>query len=149
MMKKTMICVNLESDTLDHFKSVLSDWQWSKNDEVHFVHGFQVQYYADNFNITTFPGTEDQKGIESAVIEALLPFEDQVLSGAQKPKVFNKCILASNTKSEIVKYAKDNEIDEMIISTKLKSGIDNFFSSSFTEYMLRHANCSIRVLRIK
>ena len=147
-MKSLMVCVNLENDSVNGLKEKLAKINWHEIKDVHFVHGFQTQYYSDNFNITTYPSLTDQENIKAAVIETLETFQKEIFQG-QTPQVINQCLISSKPKADMVDYAHKNKIDEMIIATKVKSGFERLFSSSFSEYMLRHADCSIHIIRIK
>ena len=62
-------------------------------------------------------------------------------------KIISKCMLVSFPKESLANYARDNQIDTMVIGTRGKHGISGLFSSSFAEYMIRHASCELRIIR--
>lgn len=148
-MKKLMICVDLKDQLLNVCKTNMKKWNFDDVDEVHIVHGFQIQVYTDNFYFSSYPAEAEYSGIEKSVDDVLEALEKEAFEGKDYPslKVVKKCIFSANPKGAIADYARDNEIDEMIIATRGVSGIEGLFSSSFAEYMIRHSNASLRILR--
>ncbi|MFT6604217.1 MAG: tRNA G37 N-methylase Trm5, partial [Bacteriovoracaceae bacterium] len=58
-MKKILVAVDLNDDSMKLIKRSLKKRNWSDVEEVHLVHGFQLQVYADNFLFAAYP-MEDQ-----------------------------------------------------------------------------------------
>ena len=146
-MKKLMVCVDLTDRSIDLYKKQLKEWNWDEWDEVHFVHGFRSQVYADNFYFSAFP-TELQVGsIEESVQSVLDGLGSYFVDGGFKGKVVCKCIVSHNPKGSLRNYADENDIYQMLIETRGKHGLEGLFSSSFAEFMVRHAPCRVLVLR--
>ncbi|MBT4791108.1 MAG: universal stress protein [Halobacteriovoraceae bacterium] len=146
-MKKVMVCVDLSDESIEFFKKSLKAVDWSGIDEVHFVHGFQKHIYADNFYFTTFPLETEFADIEKSVVDVMKTFEAEIYGDKKKPNIVNKCIISNTPKKAMSEYAKESNVDEMIIATRGHTGIEGLFASSFAEYMLRHAACNLRILR--
>ena len=70
-----------------------------------------------------------------------------IFAASDTPTIIKKCIMCDFPKEDLAEYVTENNIDEMVVGTRGKSGIVGFFSSSFAEYMVRHAHCSLRVIR--
>jgi nucleotide-binding universal stress UspA family protein len=147
MKKSIMVCVDLNDNSLNLFKEDLKTWDLQAVKEVHFVHGFQSQHYADAFYFNIYPPENDYGDIEKSVQEVLKPLEDIVKEANSEIQVVRKCIIVISPKGSLCDYAKDKNIDSMVIGTRVKHGIAGLFSSSFTEYMVRHAPCELRIIR--
>lgn len=142
-MKKVLVAVDLSDHSMNLLKKKMKTKDWLAVSEVHFVHGFQLQLYADNFFFTAYP-MEDQYGdVEKSVSELLDQLANSQFEEGSSQKIFKKCLISSAPTHEIVEYAKENKIDEIIIGTRGKHGIEGVFSSSFAEYMIRHVPCDL------
>lgn len=146
-MKKIMMCIDLKNESVDLFLKDIKKTDWKDINEVHFVHGFQLQYYADTFYFTSYPLESQYAEIEQSVMQVLRPLEDAVKDLNSEVKSFTKCMIASSPKESLIDYAKKNAINSMVIGTRGKHGIEGLFSSSFAEYMVRHAHCELRIIR--
>lgn len=147
MKKKIMVCVDLSNLSVDLFKKDLRDWSWDGIEEVHFVHGFQLQHYADAFCYSYYPTKEQEEGVEDSVKEVLAPLENIVKELAPGVKTYKKCLIVGAPKDAICDYAEEKKIDRMVIGTRGIHGVAGIFSSSFAEYMVRHAPCELRIIR--
>lgn len=147
-MKKVMVAVDLSDHSINLLKDKLSQRDWSGVSEVYLVHGFQLQIYADNFYFTAYPMEDQYEDVKKSVDELLDGLSKEVFK-AGGPKVISECLISSSPAKELADYAGEKKIDEMIIATRAKHGISGLFSSSFAEYMVRHAPCELIVLRAK
>jgi nucleotide-binding universal stress UspA family protein len=116
-------------------------------DELHLVHGFQTQVYTDAFYFTSYPSEDQYPEVEKSVEEVLTLVENGTLFSEQKPKVVKKCLISGSPKQDLAEYAQNQKINEMMIGTRGKHGIEGLFSSSFAEYMVRHAPCELIIYR--
>ncbi len=148
-MNKVMVCVDMTDESVELYKDNLKSLDWSHVDEVHLVHAFQLVKYTDTFYMVSYPQETEHGEIEKSVDEILERLAEDVFPGADKPKIITKCIFSAAPKEGLVEYATDNKITEMIIGTRGKHGVASLFSSSFAEYMIRHAHCALRILRAK
>lgn len=142
-----MVAVDLSDHSINLLKDKLSKRDWSGVSEVHLVHGFQLQIYADNFYFTAYPMEDQYEEVKKSVDELLNNLASEVFKGDGGPKIVNDCVISSSPTKDLCDYAKDKKIDEMIIGTRGKHGISGLFSSSFAEYMVRHAPCELHILR--
>jgi nucleotide-binding universal stress UspA family protein len=145
-MSKKMICVDLNDASINHYKETLKSWNWDTTQELHLVHGFQLQIYADTFFFNSYPLEDQYDQIEESVNQVLSQLASELDFGKDL-KIFTKCIISSSPKKALADYAQEQSIDEMIISTRGKHGIEALFSSSFAEYMIRYAPCELRIIR--
>ena len=56
-------------------------------------------------------------------------------------------IRSGNPAQEIIRYAKENNIDMIIIGTTGHSGVDRMMFGSTTEKVVRGAHCSVLTVR--
>ncbi len=143
-MKKIMLCIDLNNESLEVFKESFKKEQWGDVQEYHLVYSVQLQVYADTFFLTSFPDESQHKDIEASVQEVISNLKKEILPDANC-KI--KCLFSSSPKAAMAEYAKNNNIDEMVIGTRGKHGVAGVFSSSFAEYMVRHAPCQLRIIR--
>lgn len=147
-MKKVMLCIDLNDESFNLMKDKVSSLNLEKGDELHLVHGFQLQVYSDTFFVSSFPQKDQYEPIEQSVHEALKGLEDLINKNYDGVSVHKKCMFTTSPKNGLVKYAEENSIEEMVIGTRGKHGIEGLFSSSFAEFMIRHAPCELRIFRL-
>jgi nucleotide-binding universal stress UspA family protein len=58
-------------------------------------------------------------------------------------------MLEGNPADELIRYAEENKMDIVIMSTLGKSGIDRFILGSVTENSLRHSKVPVMVVKKK
>ena len=144
-----MVCVDITDESVSLYKQEMKNWDWTGIDEVHFVHGFQLVKYTDTFYMVSYPQEDDHAEIEKSINEILGTLEKEIFIGKGAPKIVNEVLFSTEPRSALVEYSDQNDIDEMVIGTRGKHGITGLFSSSFAEYMVRHAHCTLRVIREK
>lgn len=148
-MKKLMICVDVTDESINSYKRQLKEFNWQGWDEIHLVHGFETQVYADTFYFASYPLESQMDDIEKSVEGILSGLAKEVMPEDYSANVIAKCIFSNSSRVSLKEYAEDNKIDEMIIETRGKHGIASLFSSSFAEYMVEHAPCRLMILRDK
>jgi nucleotide-binding universal stress UspA family protein len=147
MMKKLLVCVNLKEESLNLIKKNLDNILSQNVSEIHFVHAFELQIYTDAFYFTTYPTKEQYQSVEESVKKVLSDLVAIFKAKAPKIVFHTNCLMTSTPKEEIVEYAKNQSIDEMIVGTRGLHGLQGLFSSSFAEHMVRHAPCTLKILR--
>lgn len=146
-MRKLMICVDITNESIDTFKGQLEKFEWESWTEVHFVHGFETQVYADTFYFASYPLESQLGDIESSVMTLLEGLAKTLVPDSFNGNVYTKCIFGSSSRLALRDYAEEEKIDEMVIETRGKHGFTGLFSSSFAEYMVGHAPCRLLILR--
>ncbi|MFT6068985.1 MAG: nucleotide-binding universal stress UspA family protein [Bacteriovoracaceae bacterium] len=148
-MKKILVAVDLNDDSMKLIKRSLKKRNWSDVEEVHLVHGFQLQVYADNFLFAAYPMEDQYDQVKKSVSGLFGELVSGAFKDGNKPKVIKECLITTGPTQAIVDYATENSIDEMIIGTRGKHGFEGLFSSSFAEHMVRHAPCDLFICRAK
>ncbi len=146
-MKNIMVCVDLKEQSITPYKEFLNQLNTSEVKQIFFVTGFQRQIYADNFYFTTFPTKDEDEKIINEINMFLKEFSLQVLPPALGLEIKTKCLISSSPKQAVAEFSKEKNISDAVIVTRSLHGVEGLFASSFSEYMLRHTNCSLTILR--
>ena len=149
MNKKIGVCVDLTDNSVAEIKKSLKEMDFTGVEELHLIHGFQRQIYVDNFFFTQFPFQDQLKEIINSVSDVLTTIQNELTNLPAQTTVFKECLVSDFPKKEIADYVKEHGIDQLVIATRSKSGVEGFFSSSFAEYMLRHVESELKILRHK
>lgn len=147
MPKKIGICVDLTDPSVTKIKEKLKALSFVDVQKIYLIHAFQRQIYVDNFFFTQFPFKEQIKEVEKSVLGILTDIESVLNESSQRIELEKKCLLSDYPKKDIADYVEEQKIDQLIIATRKKDGIGGIFSSSFAEYMLRHASSELLIIR--
>lgn len=139
---KVLVSIDLKNFNSNQISHYIENSQFKEGDEIHFVHTFRVNVYADNFLVATYPLEKDEPEIKKTVIQSL----EQIVSNLPntKAKYICDCLFSISPKEAMVKYADDNEMDQTLVLTRKKHGM---FSSSFAQYVLSHGHNDLTILR--
>jgi nucleotide-binding universal stress UspA family protein len=70
-------------------------------------------------------------------------------SGLREEKIAQRSVRLGSPANEIVEYAKDNDIDLIVIGTRGRSGLAHVLLGSVAERVVRHAPCPVLTVRQK
>jgi nucleotide-binding universal stress UspA family protein len=141
---KTLVSVELSNFKHDIIKERINEMSFSQNDEIHFVHAFRINVYADNFLVSSYPTEDEQPKIKESVLTAINTLTSDISGG--DAKIVEDCLFSVSPKEAMVKYIEENAIDRVVVVTRKKH---NLFTSSFAEYLLSHCKAELIVLREK
>lgn len=80
-------------------------------------------------------------GYEKEVAEKLMTaFAEKSLPGV---KVGNKAVVRGNAADEILKYARENSIDMIVMPTHCRKGLNTIFVGSVTDRVVKNAPCPV------
>jgi len=103
-----------------------------------------------DWNLLSFYRGGRMENYENALIkesETLLN-ETKILAQKHGITVATKVITNSSSSAEsIIDYAKDNEVDLIIIGTKGLAGIDRFVMGGVANQVIAHAHCRVLAVR--
>lgn len=140
-MKKITICVDLNELCFKNLKK-LTGHVLLQGAEVHLIHFFGIQVYTAEFTPFVFPNPDQYPEIEKSTLLALENLEKDL-----NIKAIKSCRFVHSTEEAVVDYLKDNKSDLVIVSTQAKHGLDSFFHSSFTDYLVKYSPCDVFVVR--
>ena len=146
-MNSLLVCIDLSNESVELIKKDLSKRDLSSYDEIHLVHSFQTQVYADSFYYITYPLEGDYEKIEESVEEVLKGIEKEIGENFKNISIKRKCLITNDSREAMSEYVRENSISRMYIATMGKHGISGLFKSSFAEYMVRHASCELLIIR--
>ncbi len=146
-MRKLLVCIDLKNENEASLKKYFERIKSELIEEVHFIHAYQTQVYADNFNVTTYPDHDEFEKFKGD-IEGVLksPCKDTLPKDLIKNSMTN-VFLSPSPKVDIYKYAKMKDVDEIIIITRGLHGLEGIFHSSFADFMMKHSQCELTILR--
>lgn len=146
---KTLVCVDLTSESIDLIKSKINKIQWENKPEVILCHVFLRKVYADNFFISSYPAKDDEESIEKAVLQVLQDLGNEIFGSlvGEAPSWRALCLIATSKKSALSDYIFEKDINEVFVGTSNKHGISEIFTSSLAEYLVSNTPCDIRVFK--
>jgi len=148
-MKKIVVCANIDEKS---FKALerLKDHVDLSDASVNLLHYWSAESYPleDNHVAAFYPNKEQAKEISEKMKEELQKQKER-LKGL-KPENFKVDVLTSNSpKRATVEYLKEAKADMVICLTPQKGKVEDFFHSSFTNYLASHAPCDLVMIRQK
>jgi nucleotide-binding universal stress UspA family protein len=146
-LKKLCVCIRPEAELVGVIKNELKQIDLGQYDEVHFVHGFQTQVYADMFYISSYPSEEQSQEIENSISDYLKMLSKETIPESSQTKIVHKCMFSNSPKVTVKEYVEQQKIDDMMIATRGDLGLKTLFSSSFAEYMVKFAPCRLIIVR--
>jgi nucleotide-binding universal stress UspA family protein len=146
MMKKVVIAMPLDEKLQSKILEDIQKVDWLNDQcELDFVHIFKQENYPYMMPPTIYPNKEQKGEITKTITE--------IFQGLTKDLKFKEkryhVDYNESPKEGMVEYLKNNNSDVVISLTREKHGVTDYFSSTFTEYLIKHAPCNVLVLRHK
>jgi len=146
-MKHKVDKILMPTDFSEHSKVAVPwavDMAKKYNAELHIIHVFdEAALDAYFFNYSTTPGEYFEKirnGFNGEV--------DAYFKGAETGDIMIVPVLANgNPFVEIVKYAKENGVDIIVMGTHGKTGMAHMLLGSITEKVIHKAHCPVLTVR--
>jgi nucleotide-binding universal stress UspA family protein len=88
---------------------------------------------------------EERPKIEETILAKLADIKKEIFPNHKN--VSFKCIFDGNERMAFSDYVEHQQPDLVVIATRSKHGISNFFDSSFAQFQLGHSTSDILVLR--
>jgi hypothetical protein len=107
---KICLCLELAHIELATFAKKLEEMSFKKGDEIHFVHVFKKNVYADNFAVATYPSEEEETGIKESVTQSIKALVSDLPIGAATPII--DCLFSIAPKEAMAKYISDHNIEK-------------------------------------
>ncbi len=143
---KIIIAVSLEEETQRPLIK-LKDMDIDVHCEIHLVHIVPVILYARGMQLTvlSYPLDEDRPKIQEAILARLKTVKNDILP--RHENVIYKCLFDSNGKAAFCDYVEKEKADFVVVATRGKHGLTNFFDSSFAQHQLKYSSTNVLVLR--
>ncbi len=105
MQGKTLICVDLKDQSINLMKKKLESILKDHKGEVHFVHAFELQVYADAFFYATYPTEDQYQVVEDSVKKVLGDLVAHFKTLFPQTHFISQCLIVSSVKEAVVGYA--------------------------------------------
>jgi nucleotide-binding universal stress UspA family protein len=143
-MKKIVVCVDLNQDSVDTIKSLTRKIDL-RGSRIYLVHVFENQLYNADLVPFMYPLPEQHHAIEVSAIEILnklgrdldVPIEE----------FHAKCFFAFSREHKIKEYIDEIGATMVVLATRGRHGIVGLFSSSLADYLCKYSACDVFVLR--
>lgn len=144
--RKIMIAVGLEQETNAPLMKI-KEMSISSDAEIHLVHIVPVILYARGmqFSVMTYPLDEDRPKIQEVITEKLKALGSDLFPGFKNIKY--ACLFDANEKAAFTNYVEEQKGDLVVVATRGKKGLSNFFDSSFAQHQLKYSPANVLVLR--
>ena len=147
-MKNVVVCVNIDKKSLAALKKV-KEYLPKSNVNLTLVHIWNKKAYdyPGDLIVPFYPNQSQAIEIEQEMKKQL---DKQAYAFPDvEPKNFETCVFSSSSpKSDTVDFLKENKASLVICLSAQKGSIENFFHSSFTNYLSAHAPCDVLNLRV-
>jgi hypothetical protein len=143
--RKVVVAVNLNLK-LEEILKPLKGLDFLKYSEVHLVHVFQTTSYALGFSEypLIYPLQEDQQVIEQSVTSLLQKIGGDLFGQEFEGKLVTHCLFSDNPKKKFCEYLQDQRAELAIVASRQQRGL---FESSFAQYVARHSDAHLMVLK--
>lgn len=145
-MKKVVIAMPLDEELQARILEDIQKIDWLNDQcEIDFVHIFKQESYPYMMPPTIYPNKEQKVEITKTITEIFKGLTKDLNFKIKRFHVdYNEV-----PKEGLVDYLKENNTDVVISMTREKHGFKDYFSSTFTEHLIKHAPCNVLVLRHK
>lgn len=143
---KVIVAVSLEGETHKPLLG-LKKLEIAKDAEIHLVHVVPIILYARGMNLSvlSYPLPDERPEIEMAIVSKLDQVKKEILP--EHTNVRTVCLFNSNEKAAFTDYVEQEKPDLVVVATRGKHGLANFFDSSFAQHQLKHSPANVIVLR--
>lgn len=144
--KKVIVAVSLEEETHKPLLQ-LKEMNIGPEAEIHLVHVVPTIIYARGMQLSvlTYPLPEERPKIEESILNKLSKIKEEIFPNHQNVKF--KCLFDANEKAAFNDYVSEQHADLVVVATRGRHGLKNFFDSSFAQHQLKHAPANVLVLR--
>ena len=141
--KHIVIDVSLNPETSKRLEA-LKDHSIIKNaQEVFFLH---VTDKKDEHFLPVTIEKNDEKAYDEYVQKFIEDLKKEICQNF-KGKAQTRVIHNSNTKLRSVQFLREVNADLVVVSTRGEQGVSNFFSDSFTFWVIQEGPCDVLVLK--
>lgn len=136
--KKILVPVDGSDQSYNAVREAVMLAQWSEGELIVLTVKDLVRYYGiANYGIVETPGLDKLANDILLKVGSIIPAEFK----------FKTQILSGSPKREIVQYAKDNDIDLIVMGATGAGAIDKLLAGSTTNYVVNHAPCAVTIIQ--
>lgn len=145
-VNKVIIAVSMEEETQKPLFQ-LKDLNFSPDTEIHLIHVMPVILYARGMDLTvlTYPLEKERPKIVETVTDKLKRLAKEIFP--EHTNIVCECLFDSNEKAAFCDYVQEQKAGLVVVATRGRHGLKNFFDSSFAQHQLKHSPTNVLVLR--
>lgn len=144
-MKHT-ICVPMDDELQKALVRGLASFPFQKNDDIEFVHIFEEQHYHYMLQPMTYPLPDQRQVVQESVLEVMKGLKKS-MTYLNEVKTNFYCAFHSSPKDAMVEHLGKRASDIVHVATRGKNGVQNLFTSSFADHLLKFSPCNVYVVR--
>lgn len=141
--KRIVIAVDIAKEARGRFDE-LKEIHWISGADIHLVYVFQeigFNFTIDAYNMA-YPLPDDRDAIEKSVNEELKKLGQEIFP--KNVNIHTHCVFSENQKEKLCEITQELKVDVVILAARKRHGI---FESSFAQYMLKHSDRSLLILK--
>ena len=136
--KKILVPVDGSDQAYNAVREGVMLAQWSEAELIVLTVKDLVRYYGiANYGIVETPGLDKLANDILLKVGSIIPAESK----------FKTQILSGSPKREIVQYAKENDIDLIVMGATGAGAFDRLLAGSKTNYVVNHAPCGVNIVQ--
>ena len=136
--KKILVPVDGSDQAYNAVREGVMLAQWSEAELIVLTVKDLVRYYGiANYGIVETPGLDKLANDILLKVGSIIPAESK----------FKTQILSGSPKREIVQYAKENDIDLIVMGATGAGAFDRLLAGSTTNYVVNHVPCGVTIVQ--
>ncbi len=143
-MKNYVLCVQLDNECPAILNRLKGDIEL-RHSRIHLVSVVEIKVYSSEFATFTYPVESQYKEIEEAALRTLTNL--QHVLGLVDSQVVKKCFFDFDPQTKIKHYLNEVDAQLVVTASRGKHGIEGLFSSSFSDFLIKHSPCDVLVMR--
>lgn len=145
--QKIVIALPLEESLLGPLHDWGKKFDFTHVESIHFVHVVKKNITPLEFGLVESPDDITYQDMVPTLDKFLKDEARRILPVDFKGKVEFLVTKDFNPEEEIIDILKNVNATLIVVATRGKHGLEGFFHSSFTEYMVKWAPCDVFVVR--
>lgn len=144
-MSKVVICVTMNDESQKVLQDKLKGSPFIEGKELLFLHVFKKEIQGYYYPAYLYPNEEQQVEIKQSAEGIMNDLANKIRGNTQNVRTL--CLFDYDPKSKVIDTLRDEKPELVITATRGKHGIEGFFSSSFTDHLLKFSPCDVLALR--
>lgn len=145
--QRIVIALPLEESLLGPLHDWGKNFDFSHVETVTFVHIVKKNITPLEFGLIESPDDSTYQDMVPALNTFLHEEAKKIIPSEFKGKIFFEVTKDFHPEEELIDILKKVKATLIVVATRGKHGLDGFFHSSFTDYMIKFAPCDVFVVR--
>ena len=140
-----MVAVNLNDQCLSTLKKLKDLPLIGKDIEVDLVHIFETKVFFNELATYSYPTPDQYESIKTNCSSILDNTAKEVFPDVEN--INKEIFFHSSAKRMFLELVEERKPNLIVTTTHIKGELESIFTSSFTEYLINHAQSEVLVLR--